>query len=364
LLSSDVNSLQDLRVTLARGERVVPVEELPLVSSALIWLQDSRHPDGYWGVEDVAVTSLASLAIARWRPDTAEAILKHSATWLSAQAVEGAWETYWDTAVAVQALVAAGRRRTPILHQALEYLRNLDPADEQIWAGEVHHAAQILSALAVCGTPLGLLADWTDCIRKHLNIDAGVYVCSQAIHAMVASGTVTPEDVTDELAYLERYVTVSGRPSEGGLRDYAPAIQALSIIPGCTQLVTEKAGAITAAYTPKRAWYKEPRQTAWALIALHSAGSVTQIVIDRSSFNKAFSVTELAIPKGQRQARLRVAFWTVALIVQLEAVGSLVAFWNHTTSLAINGIAVGVLVVTIPISMTRLRQLLVKRNST
>jgi hypothetical protein len=333
------------------------VHELPLIAPALAWLQNSRHPDGYWGVEDVAATSLACLAIARWRPHTAEATLEQSANWLSSQAVEGSWETYWDTAVAIQALVAAGRRKTPLLHQALGYLRSLAPSDEQAWAEGVHHAAQILTALAICDAPPDLLGQWTDCIRKHLTIDAGIYVCSQAIYAMIASGTATPERVSEELEYLEHYITVSGRPSEGGLRDYAPAIQALSVVPSRTQLVAEKAGAITAAYTPKRAWYKEPRQTAWALIALHSAGSVTQIVIDRSSFNHAFSVTELAVPQGQRQARLRVATWTGALILQLEAVGSLVAFWNHTSSLAINGVAVGILAVTIPVSITRLRQL-------
>jgi hypothetical protein len=350
------DSLLDLRDELGRSERIVGTDELPLVAKSLLWLQECRHPAGYWGVEDVAVTSLSCLAIARWHSEDAKALLETSADWLASQAVEGAWETYWDTAVAVQALVAAGQAAHPVTQQASHYLRTLDVHDEQTWSEGVHHAAQVLRALAITQAPSELLYEWTECVRKHLHADAGVYVCSQAVYALISSGTASPEDVQDEIAYIEKYLRVTGRPSEGGLRDYAPAIQALSVVPEHADLVREKAGSITSAYTDRRAWYKEPRQTAWALLALHSAESVVELVTDRATFNRAFGVALAEIPAGQRRARIAAMLWTVALVAQLEIVAALVLFWNHTSSLAINGVGIGALALTIPYSVRELIQ--------
>jgi hypothetical protein len=324
-------ALLDLRSELARGERVVRVEQLPQIATSLDWLLHSRRTAGYWGVEDVAVTSLACLAIARWQPAEARTTLAASAQWLSAQAVDGAWETYWDTAVATQALLAADQQGTETVQAAVAYMRSLDLEDEQTWAGGVHHAAQILKALADAQAPAEVIDEWTRCVRKHLKTEAGVYVCSQAIYAMIASGTASPADLTTEIAYVKQYVTSSGRPSEGGLRDYAPAIQALSVTPENKELVLEKGGAILSAYTDGRAWYKEPRQTAWALLALHSANSVTQIVTDRATFNRAFAVAAVDITKGQRRRRVTVAALTALLALQIDGIAALVVFWNNTT---------------------------------
>jgi hypothetical protein len=342
------DALLDLRDELARSERIVRAAELPLVTKSLDWLQRCRHPAGYWGVEDVAVTSLSCLAIARWRPDEAHVLLSDSADWLTSQATEGAWETSWDTAVAVQALIAADQAAHPVVQQAIRYLRALDVDDDQTWSEGVHHAAQVLRALFVTGASSQLLDDWTGCVRKHLHGETSVYVCSQAVYALISSGTAACEDLEDEVSSLEHYLRVTGRPSEGGLRDYAPAIQALSTIPKHAELVAEKAAGITSAYTDKRAWYKEPRQTAWALLALHGANTVTELITDKGTFNRAFGIALREIPAGQRRARMWTMLWTAALIGQAEVVAALVLFWNHTTSLAINGIAVGVLALTIP----------------
>jgi hypothetical protein len=348
------DSLLELRDELDHHGLVVNVEELPLTARALDWLESARHAEGYWGVEDVAVTSLACLAIARWRPDFANDRLSISAEWLISQATRGGWETYWDTAVAVQALVAAGYTNHPATQEAIRYLRGLDVGDEQTWSEGIHHAAQIVRALYVTDAPSALLYEWTECVRRHLRTEAGVYVCSQAIYCLISSGTASPDAIQAEIDFVANYLQTAGRPSEGGLRDFTPAIQALSTVPECEELIAEKAGSITAAYTDARAWYKEPRQTAWALIALHSAECVEQIVVDRAAFNSAFGIALAAVPAGQRKARVTAMLLAAGLVLQLEVVAALVAFWNHTTSLAINGGAVAVLALTIPYNIRAL----------
>ncbi|HET7484276.1 MAG TPA: hypothetical protein VFJ64_02745 [Solirubrobacterales bacterium] len=346
-----METLGDLRDALATKERVVAAAELGPVKAALQWLERCRSEDGYWGVEDVAVTSLCSLAIAAWRPDSAPQYLELSARWLIDQASHGAWESYWDTAVALQVLYATDLHGHPAVRNGVGYLRGLDLENEQLWGQHVHHASQILRTLSIAGSSSSELHEWSRCIQKHLDSKHGIYVCSQAIHALIDSGTTEPEGIEQEVSDIAGYLRGVGRPSEGDLRNFAPAVLALSDLGDYRPLVNEKAGAILAAYSRKRAWYKDPRQTAWALLALHGSGSVSEIVIDKPSFNTAFSVAFERLPAEERRLRLRAAILTGLLMTLVAATLALVLVWNHTNSLFINGIAVTGLGLALPLTV-------------
>lgn len=348
--SNSLGALGDLRDALAKKERVVAAAELGPVQSALKWLEGCQSEDGYWGVEDVAVTSLCVLAIAAWKPESSSQNLALSSQWLIDQAPHGAWDSYWDTAVALQVLYATGFHGHPTARDGLKYLRELDLGNEQLWGQHVHHASQVLRTLWMAGSSSAELHDWSSCIQKHLDRKHGIYVCSQAIHALIASGTAEPESIKQEISEIADYLRSVGRPSEGDLRNFAPAVLALSNLSDYEPLVSEKAGAILATYSGKRAWYKDPRQTAWALLALHGSGSVSEIVIDKSSFNTAFAVAFERLPVEERRLRLRTAGLTAGLVIMIVAVLVLIIVWNHTDSLLINGIVVTALGLSIPLT--------------
>lgn len=318
------------------------------------WLEAARSPQGYWGVEDVAVTALSMLAVARWRPLDAQKRLAAPAMWLTDQSDHGAWETPWDTAVALQALHAAGHRSHPTAEAARRHVRSLDTSNEQVWGQGVHHAAQVLRALNVAGADSLELEQWSWCVQRHLSPDQDIYVCAQAVYALIESGTVDPDEIRDEIDLLAGYLQHGGRPSEGGLRDYAPAVQALSVIPAYGDLVAETVGSILAAYTDKRAWYRDPRHTAWALIAIHEAGQVAEVVIDKPHFNRAFATAFREIPTEQRRERVMSALWAAALVAQLAVAAAVVALWNESESLIVNGVLIGALSLSIPFSMRSL----------
>jgi hypothetical protein len=254
-----------------------------------------------------------------------------SADWLASRAQNGRWQTPWYSAVAVQALLAAGHQG-PQLEQGRRYLESLDPHDAHEWSGKVHHAAQVLTALARLDPAHPKLAAWADCITGKLDGRVEPYVCGQAVHALLISTTTSPSDlsvVSSLQEYLERTPL-----SKASFLGYAPALLALAIAKrGDDPVVSEKAVELFSKIEDV-SWYRDAEMTAWALITLHEVSSLTQVVIDKASFNDAFAAAHrehAEIPARERGERRKAAVYAVVLTLQVLGLIAVIVF-NPTDS--------------------------------
>lgn len=356
LASKATSELINLREILLAKEEVRSTGSLPVVETSLTWLRNCRHESGYWGLENVAVTSLCCLAMARSKPGAFDEWLEPTVDWLATQETGGRWDTYWDTALAIQAFTAVAKDGHPVAFKAKRALHNLQIDDDLVTSHGAHHAAQVLRALADTRAPAHLRDRWAEHVLERMENDDkdDIYVCSQVVHACVTAGGIPPERLRPLSDVLEKHLRAQQRPSEGGLRDYAPAIQALSCLPEHRPLVQDKVGLIIDAHTEKRAWYGEPRHTAWALLALLEASQERVLVIDKPTFNTAMARAIREVPAGQRRQRARAAIFATALLLEFELIATLVWRWNHTNSLLINGIATGALGITLPLVIHQL----------
>lgn len=343
-----VRRLGRFRDTLASHERVVLTNQLPTVVKGVDWLLGARHPEGFWGVEDVAETSLCCLAVARWRPSDAPDLLADTADWLCAQASNGQWDTHWDSGVALQALLALDRGGDAVACRGLERLRDLDPSDDQEWASHPHHAAQVLAALHAAGVGADELHPWSKSVARHSVGEEDFYVLSQGVRAVLGSGTVPPVQLQSEIEVLTDYLRGQGRPSEGELRSFAPAVEALSFAPDAEELVRDKAATIAGAWSDKRAWYKSPRHTAVALSALHAAGSACEIAVDKPTFNAQFNHAFDELPIELARERRDAALLGAAIMLLLLVAVCVVAFWDRTDSVFVSGAILTALAVAVP----------------
>jgi hypothetical protein len=346
---ADLNrEIAGFRDALAAHERVVLTEQLPVVESGIDWLLEARHPDGYWGVEDVAETSLCCLAIARWRSSDGPRLLDTSADWLCSQSTDGSWDTNWDSGVALQALLALDRKGDVNVLRGLDRLQDMDPLDDQAWGPYPHHAAQVLSALRDSGVGADGLHSWSKCIARSVAEQEDIYVLSQGVRAILASGTMSPSELDREIGTLTSYLLRQRRPSEGELRSFAPAVEALSFTSDNEALVHDKAATIAGAWSDKRAWYKSPRHAAVALKALHAAGSACEIAVDKPTFNAqfghAFDRFPIELARERRNAALLGAAFSMLFVIGLLVV----ALWDRTDSVFVSGLILTILVIAIP----------------
>lgn len=336
------------RDAIAIHERIVLSRQLPVVEKGIEWLMHSQQPGGYWGVEDVAETSLCCLAISRWRPEEASNLLSDSAEWLCGQATDGEWDTHWDSGVALQALISLDRGGASVVLRGLDRLRSIDPSDDREWASHPHHAAQVLTALHASGAGADLLHAWSRCITRHLPVQEDIYVLSQGVRAVLVSGTVAPAELPEQIDLLVDYLGRQGRPSESELRSFAPAVEALSFTPGNEALVHQKAATIAGAWSDKRAWYKSPRHAAVSLLALHGAGSACEIALDKPTFNAQFGYAFDELPLELARERRNATLLGGALVALLVAGGLVIALWDETKSVFVSGAILSSLAVAIP----------------
>lgn len=350
--------LHDLRDELSEGLRTQqsPMVDQPEIARAIEWLKGCRRDDGYWGEKQDGTTALALLTLNSWAnagyevdPTGAASAVRAAtafeseptARWIANQADGyGRWLTPWYTGIAVQALCAAGYRG-PELHRGIEQIKTFDPENPQMWHDRVHHAAQILGALGMTGTDPRARDAWAKCILRHATVDLAPYVCGQAVHALLLWTTTPPRDLsplTDMLAaYLRRTAL-----SKSAFMDYAPSLYALALVdeqhvPGHRELISEKAQELFSRME-HGSWYRDAELTAWALLSLYHVGSVTQVVVDKGSFNVAFDTAMKSLPASQRRERLEVALLTMVITLGLVGVVG-VAILNPEDSVLVNSIA-------------------------
>jgi hypothetical protein len=299
----------------------------PRVQDAVSWLLNVRHGEGYWGHRSPAITATCCLAIAEWRPPDAEHVLGLSAEWLLEQADDGRWETLWDSAVALHAVLAAGRSDDPRTRSALEHLRRSEP---RLATGRPHHAAQVLALAQSARWPSQLHRRWTAQVRRELPTRRDPYVAGQAVHALLATGT-TPDDLSVELDALAEYLR-STPLSTAAFLDHAAALRALAASGGHEAVVDETIDEMFgSAWRRDGSWYHDPWYTAWALLALHEVRAVRRVVVEQPRFNAymadAAAMVEVLRDDEQRATRrehrdrLRIVGWILALEAGVVGLG-------------------------------------------
>lgn len=323
----------------------------PRVSQALDWLVANRADEGYWGYRSTAVTALSAVAIAAWRPSEAGEVLAPTAEWLCTQADDGAWETPWDSAVALVAVYLSGFEGEPAARRASERMLAVDPSED--WRGRVHHAAQVLNAHAVLGASQDRRDSWSDALARLVSIDDGPYVCGQAIHALLVNGRRNPADFREEIEMLGSFLDRTPLSTSAFL-DHAAALQALAATEEHSDVVGRTLDKMFAAsFRRDGSWYHEPWYTAWALLALREAEGVRRIIVEAPAFNRTIRQAEEAVDaietaeKDAHQTEVRqrriTALLGFAVAADLGALVTVGVLWSDTDSLLVSGVLVSML---------------------
>ena len=346
-------ALGQLREELQEGLRTqtLRIDEEPDVVAAITWLTSCRRSDACWGEQQDGTTGLAVLALTAWSDLRRAGVLspateaarafdaRPTANWIARRAdSEGKWLTPWYTGIAVQALVAA-QYRGGELRRGVDYLLRLNPDNEQYWRDRTHHAAQVLSALAAVRADGEVLASWEACVMHHASSRLSPYVCGQAVHCLLRHTNRSHEEVRHLVEPLAAYLDATDL-SKSAFIDHASALRALAVAKSVSRetqtLVASKARELFSR-TERGSWYRDAEMTAWALLALHEVGSVTQVTVDQVSFNSAFSTATRQVSRGQRTRARETAVLTALLLV-LAAGIALIAVLNPVDSVFITGV--------------------------
>jgi hypothetical protein len=341
--------LNALRGELSRRQQTFELDEGsdPRITQGLNWLLDNQDGDGFWGYASPGGTALCVLALGYWRPTPGSAEMTAATKWLCSSAVEGIWETPWDTAVAVRAIHLAGTEaNNKVFQDASRQLLDLSPGHREV-ADRPHHGAQVLNTLADIGADLSYRNDWSDALTESISRDElGTSVRAQIAHALMRSGNVPPEKLSESIELLAGYLS-RATLSNATFLEQAHALQALAVAKTHNDLVADNLDKIFVNQRRNGSWYHDPFLTAWALLALFEAKTVTRVVMELPAFNKHVEqargqVRELA-GRERFNAAAAVTFGAagVTLIwiaVSLSAVTSLVI----TVLLAVLGAAYAV----------------------
>jgi hypothetical protein len=304
-------------------------ETEPRVTRSLDWLLATRNPEGDWGYGSPGGTALCCLALHTWRPVAASYSLPGTVDWLTHQSDEGSWETTWDTAISARAIYLLDPRRSRILRKARECLLAYDPGAD--WRANPHHAAQILSALAVFGESTRHLDPWSDMLRELLNqedyrMTLEPSVQGQVLHALVVYGDCAPSSVSKTVDSLALYLD-SSRMSNAGFLDHVHALQGLAATKSHHDVVGKTLDTLFSdAYRPDGSWYHEPFMTAWALLALKEAHAVERVMLELPALNSYVercirSVRDLALQERKdRRLSVSVGFALGASLTTLVAI--------------------------------------------
>ncbi|MGD8506524.1 MAG: hypothetical protein PVF15_07680 [Candidatus Bathyarchaeota archaeon] len=127
------------------------------LQSAIKWLKNHQHPEGYWGYESVADTGLVLLAFSiygikerKWRIKRKYyGGLELGISWLKRVRNVDNWENnLWDTSICIQALLRLGVRDEWVF-KVVEWVKN--QVKEKHGDLELHHIAQAINALLDAG---------------------------------------------------------------------------------------------------------------------------------------------------------------------------------------------------------------------
>jgi hypothetical protein len=318
--------LHQLRVNLDGHHHVVHLSEQgeQRVRAAIDWLLSVQSDDGYWGYRSPAVTAACSVAIALWRPTEAESLLRDAADWLLTYTDDGAWETLWDSAVAVDAVVRAGLGDDARARQAIRRLEGEAPQA----CTRPHHGAQVLAAAEALDWAPAKRERWSTQVEEHLDLDAGAYVVGQAVYGLLSAGRPVG-DLREPLDHLADYLMRTPL-SSAALLDHAAALRALARAGTHADVVDRTIDDFFGpAYRRDGSWYHEPWWTAWALLALYEANAVRRVVVEQPRMDDYLAHAEKVVPAiadaerhravDAHMARLKVFLATLMLVVGLFA---------------------------------------------
>lgn len=311
-----------LLVDLTRGDD-------PRTSDAVRWLLAVRHVDGYWGYRSPAITATSAIAVSAWNAADAHLTLRSSAEWLQDQAVDGCWETWWDTGAALQALAALGFVHTAVSQRAMDRTIGVDPVELKVGA---HHMAQVLEALRAGGIDRPHRDRWAEAIIASLDVQAGPYVVGQAVFALLSHG-IPLEEVSSQIEGLVQYLRTTPL-STSALLDHAAALRAVAAGRAFPDVVDETVDALfSSAYRSDGSWYHDPWYTDWALLALREATGVRRFVVEQPAMHSYLAdlrtvplqVVKAGQVHGRQEYRNRWNLLGAALLVQAALAGLIAA---------------------------------------
>jgi hypothetical protein len=129
----------------------------------------------------------------------------------------------------VRALYVVGAdANNKVFREAEKRLLELDP--EGSWVTErPHHGAQVLNTLADIGAGVSHRNRWSDVLRAAIDRkELGTSVRAQVAHALMRSGSVPADQLSDSLERLADYLT-RATLSNATFLDQAHALQGLAV---------------------------------------------------------------------------------------------------------------------------------------
>ncbi len=345
LIVADLESHLLTRHTVLRLDRV----NEPRISAAVDWLRSVMNPNGSWGSESSTATCICALALTLWKEPGRDKHVTTSAHWLLQSSRDGAWETPWESAVAIRALERAGLGNHPIVIRGKERLLSINPAEADL---KPHHRAQILNLITELRA-YDLGESWVARCDADLTRSNSPYVMGQIVHALLSANSRSNNcDVA--LKTLQDF-TLSGPPEAATFLPYIASLQALSCSGGKYE---ETAGIaldhiFTDAHRKDGSWYHDPWYTGWAICVLHEVQAVRRLVIDAPAFAREFQVVhnriaelstiEIQHKKTDLRSRRQVAACVAVLVLLAGAGAAILIDWQANNPIFSSGLIITVI---------------------
>ncbi|MHA1684920.1 MAG: hypothetical protein ACTSYD_00780 [Candidatus Heimdallarchaeaceae archaeon] len=280
--------------------RKLSIEQDELIKRSIEWLKNHQHPDGYWGYESVADTSLVLLALSMydvqeqsWKiKNKHEGGVQRSINWLKSIRIIDNWDNnVWDTSICIQAIYRLGIREDWVFKSA-EWVKNV--ASRRFDKLSYHHIAQAINMLIEIGNTDEAfeLASRLEARLKTLLEEAenhkfslDIYVIGQVLDALVRAGVYLNSPVIDYceseiIEFLQEEIKTG--ISEGSFQDMTMAFLGLASFLGGEndEMIDQCIAEIFKSpdrYKKDGSWYQDAKKTAFALIGLSKIKEVRKI---------------------------------------------------------------------------------------
>jgi hypothetical protein len=342
----------------------------PRIPAAVDWLRAFINPNGSWGCNSSTATCMCALGLTMWKQPGPDPQVEASCRWLLESSRDGAWETPWETAVALRTLERAGYGNHPISILGKKKVLALNPAEADL---KPHHRAQILNLITELGAH-DLSDPWiARCDADLPRTKNSPYIMGQIVHSLLSANNSSVNCDT-ALRQLKDFL-LAGPPEAATFLPYLVTLQALA----CSGTEYQETVGValdyifTDAHRADGSWYHDPWYTGWAVCALHDVHAVRRLVIDAPVFAKEFRLIrdrlqelekeDLARQRSELRSRRRVAIYA-ALVILFVTLGAVVLIeWQGNNPVFSSGLIVTVILGLLGVSWRGLWPLLRRRRA-
>lgn len=316
------------------------------IARSIEWLLANQRPNGAWGVNSVATTSLVMLAFANliepsgaWSLDEkVKDALDKAENFLLDRYQENRYENaLWDTSVAVRALAKTGKKSQNFINERISWILGL--STQNVNAGP-HHFAQKALVLAECGAQMqSIILAAEDCFDR---VEKGRFKFSPYVLAQCLDALYVAQLDNKTKPLIEKLITFL-ETTHLDSANFINVCAALNALAPLKNFEIEKRMRLSVAslfgetcFRDNGTWYHDEMLTAYALIALTRFSKEVVIRAPKSEIlYEINNVSDEIIAYCKEYSRQSWVWWLI-LVGNAFITGGLLTFFVTFTTLSNN----------------------------